>query len=88
MAAYREALGKGELRNEGDAHFWLGISLLQLEEWDSATKAFRKASDLDEDNADQSFRYVQYIAQEVKRLRALERARQNTERPPPRWRLQ
>lgn len=88
VTAYRAALDKGDLEEkEGDVRFWLGISLMQQQEWDEAVQMFLRASELDEDNADQSFRYRNYIAQEIKRLETEAKIKEDTGRPPPRWRL-
>jgi tetratricopeptide (TPR) repeat protein len=71
VAAYRDALEKKEgLKDTTEVEFWLGISLMQLEEWDDATKAFRAAAK-DKDRRKSSNQYIQYIANEKKRQAAL-----------------
>ncbi|MGI9322028.1 MAG: tetratricopeptide repeat protein [Pseudomonadales bacterium] len=68
IASYKSALKKGDVKKPADVNFWLGISHLQLEEWDDAVAAFREAGELDEDMEEQTHNYIKYIAQERKRL--------------------
>lgn len=70
IEAYRDALEVGELRDRYDTQFWLGISLMQLERWDSATNAFREAAK-DEDMADRAKQYIDYIASQKEREKQL-----------------
>ncbi len=71
-ASYREALDKGGLKKgqDSDANFWMGISLMQLKEWDDATDAFREAAK-DKDRAKSARQYIAYIRGEKRRLAAL-----------------
>jgi len=71
VVAYRDALDKEEgLKDIEEVQFWLGISLMQLEEWDDAQKAFRLAAK-DKDRRKSANQYIQYIASERKRQAAL-----------------
>lgn len=71
VEAYRDALEieKG-IKDIEEVQFWLGISLMQLEEWDDAQKAFRAAAK-DKDRRKSANQYIQYIANEKKRIAAL-----------------
>ena len=71
-SSYREALKLGGLKKgqESDASFWMGISLMQLKEWDDATDAFRQAAK-DKDRAKSARQYIAYIRGEKRRLAAL-----------------
>ena len=72
VAAYRDALDKEEgLKDLEEVQFWMGISLMQLSEWDDASKAFRAAAK-DKDRRKSANQYIQYIANEKKRLAALQ----------------
>lgn len=68
--AYRGALDVGDLDDTADVQFWLGISLMQLERWDEATRAFRVAAK-DEDKEKSARQYIQYIAGEKRRQEEL-----------------
>jgi len=71
VAAYREALEQEDgLKDVEEVQFWLAISLMQLEEWDGAQKAFRLAAK-DKDRRKSANQYIQYIANERKRQAAL-----------------
>ncbi|MFT6644633.1 MAG: tetratricopeptide (TPR) repeat protein, partial [Patiriisocius sp.] len=71
VAAYRDALDKEDgVKDIEEVQFWLGISLMQLEEWDDAQKAFRLAAK-DKSRRKSSNQYIQYIASERKRQAAL-----------------
>jgi len=71
VASYREALDRETgLKDIEEVQFWLGISLMQLEEWDDAQKAFRLAAK-DKDRRKSANQYVQYIESERKRQAAL-----------------
>ena len=70
--SYREALELGGLKKgqDSDASFWMGISLMQINEWDDATDAFRAASK-DKKRAKSAKQYIAYIRGEKRRLAAL-----------------
>jgi tetratricopeptide (TPR) repeat protein len=71
VAAYRDALDEEDgVKDIEEVQFWLGISLMQLEEWDDAQKAFRLAAK-DKSRRKSSNQYIQYIASERKRQAAL-----------------
>ena len=69
--AYSDAQKKGDLKKPGDVAFWKGISQMQLERWDSATKSFRSAAKLDKKKSKQSRQYIRYIAGERRRQEEL-----------------
>jgi tetratricopeptide (TPR) repeat protein len=71
VKAYNDAQKKGDLKKPGDVAFWKGISQMQLERWDSATKSFRNASKLDKKKAKQSRQYIRYISGEKRRQEEL-----------------
>jgi len=58
------------LKDVEEVQFWLGISLMQLEEWDDAQKAFRLAAK-DKDRRKSANQYIQYITNERKRQAAI-----------------
>ncbi|MBL4681919.1 MAG: hypothetical protein JKY88_14505 [Pseudomonadales bacterium] len=68
--AYQSALDAGDLKSEEDVQFWMGISLMQTQDWSDATKAFRAAAK-DKSKAKSSRQYIRYINSEKKRLAAL-----------------
>lgn len=70
--SYREALKMGGLKKgqDIDASFWMGISLMQIKEWDDATDAFKAASK-DKKRAKSAKQYIAYIRGEKRRLAAL-----------------
>lgn len=68
--AYKNALDKDGLKDVEEVQFWLGISLMQLEEWDDAKRAFTAAAK-DKDRRKSANQYKAYIDNEVKRLAAL-----------------
>jgi tetratricopeptide (TPR) repeat protein len=70
VTSYRDAIKKGDLNKPHDVEFWMGISLMQLERWDEATKAFRSASK-DKKKAKQCKQYMRYIKGEKRRQAAL-----------------
>ena len=70
MAAYRDAIKRGDLSDPADVSFWMGISLMQLEEWDDATKAFREAAK-DKGMEKSARQYIRYIAGEKRRQEEL-----------------
>lgn len=71
VEAYADAEDKGDLDKPADVAFWKGISLMQLERWDSATAAFREAARLDKDKDKQARQYIRYIAGEKRRQEEL-----------------
>ena len=71
VKAYSDAQKKGDLKKPGDVAFWKGISQMQLERWDSATKSFRNASKLDKKKSKQSRQYIRYISGEKRRQEEL-----------------
>jgi tetratricopeptide (TPR) repeat protein len=71
VKAYNDAQKKGDLKKPADVAFWKGISQMQLERWDSATKSFRDASKLDRKKSKQSRQYIRYIAGEKRRQEEL-----------------
>lgn len=71
VKAYNDAQKKGELKNPGDVAFWKGISQMQLENWDNATKSFRDAQKLDKKKGKQARQYIRYIAGEKRRQEEL-----------------
>jgi tetratricopeptide (TPR) repeat protein len=70
VKSYRAALKQGDLNKPRDVEFWMGISLMQLESWDDATKAFRGASK-DKKKAKQCKQYIRYIKGEKRRQEEL-----------------
>ncbi|MDZ7641231.1 MAG: tetratricopeptide repeat protein [Desulfurivibrio sp.] len=70
VEAYRGALDEGDLNDPADAQFWMGISLMQLERWDEATRAFRSAAK-DDDKEKSARQYIQYIDGERRRQEEL-----------------
>ncbi len=71
VAAYREAIEREDgIKDIEEVQFWLGISLMQLEEWDDAQKAFRLAAK-DKDRRKSANQYIQYISSEKQRQAAL-----------------
>jgi tetratricopeptide (TPR) repeat protein len=71
VKAYSDAQKKGDLKKPADAAFWKGISEMQLERWDNATKSFRNASKLDRKKSKQARQYIRYIAGEKRRQNEL-----------------
>ncbi|MDA0978305.1 MAG: hypothetical protein O3B72_07100 [Proteobacteria bacterium] len=71
VEAYINAEKKGEVRDEADVAFWKGISQMQLERWDDATKSFRDAQKLDKAKEKQARQYIRYIAGEKRRQEEL-----------------
>ncbi len=69
IEAYTSALDKG-VKNKTNAYFWLGISQMQLERWDSATASFKEAAK-DKDMEKSARRYLKYIAGEKHRQEEL-----------------
>jgi tetratricopeptide (TPR) repeat protein len=70
VVAYNDALEVGELKDVEVVNFWLGISLMQTQDWNDAVKAFRAAAK-DKSRAKSSRQYIRYINSERKRLAAL-----------------
>jgi len=71
--AYAAALKEGDLKKPGDVAFWKGISQMQLERWDSATRSFRDAAKFDKKKRKQARQYIRYIAGEKRRQQELRR---------------
>lgn len=69
--AYADAQKKGDLKKPADVAFWKGISEMQLERWDTATKSFRDAIKLDKNKEKQARQYIRYIAGEKNRQEEL-----------------
>jgi tetratricopeptide (TPR) repeat protein len=72
VTAYRDALEQGGLKKPQDVEFWLGISLMQLENWEAAKVAFRAASK-DKKKAKQCRQYIRYIDGEKRRQSELKK---------------
>lgn len=70
VVAYQEALDAGVKDDESNVYFWLGISEMQLENWDQSTKAFREAAK-DKDKEKSARRYMKYVAGEKMRQEEL-----------------
>ncbi|HIG43575.1 MAG: hypothetical protein ABGY96_20090 [bacterium] len=70
IKSYRNALKEGDLKNPEDVNYWMGISLMQEQQWSAATKAFRIARK-DKKKAKSSGQMLKYIVSERKRLKAL-----------------
>ncbi len=71
--AFKDAL-KLDVKSVPDVHFWLGVSLMQMGQWDNATRAFREASKDDDQRMKKSCRqYIRYIASEKRRERELKK---------------
>lgn len=71
VEAYADAQEKGDNKSPGDVAFWKGISEMQLERWDAATRSFRDAAKLDKRKQKQTRQYIKYIAGEKRRQAAL-----------------
>jgi len=71
VKSYQDALDGGELKDLGDVNFWFGISLMQLEDWDDAIKAFRAAAKADRSMTKQTTQYIRYIRGEKRRQEEL-----------------
>jgi tetratricopeptide (TPR) repeat protein len=71
VKSYRNAIKEGDLSKPRDVDFWMGISLMQLERWDDATKAFSAASK-DKKKAKQCQQYIRYIKGEKRRQKELQ----------------
>ena len=69
--AYSDAQEKGEIKEPAEVAFWKGISQMQLERWDDATKSFRESAKLDKKKQKQARQYIRYIAGEKRRQREL-----------------
>ena len=52
--------------------FWLGISLMQIENWEGAIEEFREAGK-DQDKYKQCQQYIRYVRGEMRRLEELQR---------------
>ncbi|MFP6808598.1 MAG: hypothetical protein VB957_15685 [Pseudomonadales bacterium] len=71
VKSYEDAIDVGDLKDAGDVNFWYGISLMQLENWDKATSAFRAASKRDKKMKKQAGQYIRYIKGEKRRQEEL-----------------
>lgn len=71
VKSYQDALDGGELRDLGDVNFWYGISLMQLEDWEDAIRAFRAAAKADRSMTKQTTQYIRYIRGEKRRQEEL-----------------
>jgi tetratricopeptide (TPR) repeat protein len=71
VKSYQDALDGGELKDLGDVNFWFGISLMQLEDWEDAIKAFRAAAKADRTMTKQTTQYIRYIRGEKRRQEEL-----------------
>lgn len=69
--AYADAQKKGETKEPAEVAFWKGISQMQLERWDDATRSFREAARLDRKKQKQARQYIRYIAGEKRRQEEL-----------------
>jgi len=78
IEAYSDAQKKGKLKDEADVVFWKGISQMQIERWDDATKSFRDAARLDKDKEKQARQYIRYIAGEKRRQEELRKMLEET----------
>ena len=74
VGAYRDSLEDRGIRNVSDVQFWLAISLMNLNEWDEATRVFRE-SGKDPRKSKMVNQYIRYIKGEKNRLAELERMR-------------
>lgn len=72
VKAFRNALKKGDLKKPADVSFWLGVSLMQLENWDESIEAFEKTAEMDEEQAERCGQYIAYIKSEKRRLKAID----------------
>ena len=72
VEAYTAAQKKGDTKDPDDIAFWKGISQMQLERWNGATRSFRDAAKLgDKKMKRQTRKYIRYIAGEKRRQREL-----------------
>ena len=72
IQAYTAAQKKGDTKDPDDIAFWKGISQMQLERWNGATRSFRDAAKLgDKKMKRQTRKYIRYIAGEKRRQREL-----------------
>jgi len=71
IKAYKAAQKKGDTKKPADVAFWRGISEMQIERWNDATRSFRQASRLDKKKQKQARQYIRYIAGEKRRQEEL-----------------
>ncbi len=71
IKAYQSAIDN-KIKNESDVYFWMGISMMNLEDWDDATGAFRQAQK-DKDKAKTVRQYIRYITGEKRRQEELKK---------------
>jgi len=78
IEAYADAQKKGKLKDEADVAFWKGISQMQIERWDDATRSFRDAAKLDKAKEKQARQYIRYVAGEKRRQEELRKMLEET----------
>jgi tetratricopeptide (TPR) repeat protein len=71
VKAYQSAVDNDN-KNPSDVYFWMGISLMNLEDWDNATVAFRQAQK-DKDKEKTVRQYIRYITGEKRRQEELKK---------------
>jgi len=72
--AFRSALAKGNLSDEGDTQLFLSRALVELDQYDDAAQAARRASDLGDENERRAAQnYLRFIESQKARFEALER---------------
>lgn len=81
IKSYRKSLNTKDLvrKRESDAQFWMGISLMALERWDEAVRAFRNSEKADSKKRKTVRQYVTYITGEKRRLAELKRMQEGAE---------
>ena len=81
IKAYRKSLSSNDLvkKKESDAHFWMAISLMALNRWDEAVRAFRNSEKADSRKRKTVKQYVTYITGEKRRLAELRRMQEGAE---------
>lgn len=70
VRAFDNALKKGDLRDQHEVNFWMGISLMHLERWEAALSQFRNAS-RDRERRETVGQYIRYINGERNRQEQL-----------------
>jgi tetratricopeptide (TPR) repeat protein len=80
IKAYRSSLNTKDLvqKKESDAYFWMGISLMALDRWDEAVRAFRSSQKADAKKSKMVAQYITYITGEKRRLAELKRMQEST----------
>jgi tetratricopeptide (TPR) repeat protein len=81
IKSYQKSLNSTDLlkKKESDAYFWMGISLMALERWDEAVRAFRNSEKADSKKRKTVRQYVTYITGEKRRLAELKRMQEGAE---------